>query len=150
MIWSGGPCPSMTRPVAAGPAASLTWRIPFLTCSSHTFLTVLPMRRLTGTTRTSASATATVNSLLCTRPSMRWSLHITTENCSCLAYSYKYTIARLKNNYLNLNSGQVKRFIHFAILCSHVQEEPIERHCVPEVPKEHFGQRLLVKCLSLK
>ncbi|XP_023260621.1 dedicator of cytokinesis protein 7-like, partial [Seriola lalandi dorsalis] len=29
-------------------------------------------------------------------------------------------------------------------------EEPIERHCVPEVPKEHFGQRLLVKCLSLK
>ncbi|TNN37113.1 Dedicator of cytokinesis protein 7 [Liparis tanakae] len=30
------------------------------------------------------------------------------------------------------------------------EEEPIERHCVPEVPKEHFGQRLLVKCLSLK
>uniref|UniRef100_A0AAQ4PWN5 Dedicator of cytokinesis 7 n=1 Tax=Gasterosteus aculeatus aculeatus TaxID=481459 RepID=A0AAQ4PWN5_GASAC len=31
-----------------------------------------------------------------------------------------------------------------------LDEEPIERHCVPEVPKEHFGQRLLVKCLSLK
>ncbi|KAK1897644.1 Dedicator of cytokinesis protein 7 [Dissostichus eleginoides] len=30
------------------------------------------------------------------------------------------------------------------------EEEPIERHCVPEVPKEHLGQRLLVKCLSLK
>ncbi|KAM9474688.1 dedicator of cytokinesis protein 7 isoform 27-T27 [Salvelinus alpinus] len=30
------------------------------------------------------------------------------------------------------------------------EEEPIERHCVPDVPKEHFGQRLLVKCLSLK
>uniref|UniRef100_A0A8C7F1M0 Dedicator of cytokinesis 7 n=1 Tax=Oncorhynchus kisutch TaxID=8019 RepID=A0A8C7F1M0_ONCKI len=31
-----------------------------------------------------------------------------------------------------------------------LEEEPIERHCVPDVPKEHFGQRLLVKCLSLK
>ncbi|XP_039591200.1 dedicator of cytokinesis protein 7 isoform X13 [Polypterus senegalus] len=30
------------------------------------------------------------------------------------------------------------------------EEEPIERHTVPDVPKEHFGQRLLVKCLSLK
>ncbi|XP_069498121.1 dedicator of cytokinesis protein 7 isoform X4 [Ambystoma mexicanum] len=30
------------------------------------------------------------------------------------------------------------------------EEEPIERLCVPEVPKEHFGQRLLVKCLTLK
>ncbi|XP_046870241.1 LOW QUALITY PROTEIN: dedicator of cytokinesis protein 7 [Hypomesus transpacificus] len=30
------------------------------------------------------------------------------------------------------------------------EDEPIERHCVPDVPKEHFGQRLLVKCLSLK
>lgn len=36
------------------------------------------------------------------------------------------------------------------ILFVDVQEEPIERRCVPEVPKEHFGQRLLVKCLSLK
>ncbi|XP_069088640.1 dedicator of cytokinesis protein 7 isoform X10 [Pleurodeles waltl] len=30
------------------------------------------------------------------------------------------------------------------------EEEPIERLCVPEIPKEHFGQRLLVKCLTLK
>ncbi|XP_030062504.1 dedicator of cytokinesis protein 7 isoform X8 [Microcaecilia unicolor] len=30
------------------------------------------------------------------------------------------------------------------------EEEPIERLSVPEVPKEHFGQRLLVKCLTLK
>ncbi|ETE67066.1 Dedicator of cytokinesis protein 7, partial [Ophiophagus hannah] len=30
------------------------------------------------------------------------------------------------------------------------QEEPIERLGIPEIPKEHFGQRLLVKCLSLK
>lgn len=30
------------------------------------------------------------------------------------------------------------------------EEEPIERLSVPDVPKEHFGQRLLVKCLSLK
>ncbi|CAB1332238.1 unnamed protein product [Coregonus sp. 'balchen'] len=30
------------------------------------------------------------------------------------------------------------------------EEEAIERHCVPDVPTEHFGQRLLVKCLSLK
>lgn len=34
--------------------------------------------------------------------------------------------------------------------CDEFQEEPIERLSVPEVPKEHFGQRLLVKCLSLK
>lgn len=52
--------------------------------------------------------------------------------------TYVYTVAKL--------SG----FIHFDIICFCVQEEPIERHCVPEVPKEHFGQRLLVKCLSLK
>lgn len=42
-------------------------------------------------------------------------------------------------------------FFYSCVLFSvNVQEEPIERHCVPEVPKEHFGQRLLVKCLSLK
>uniref|UniRef100_H3DL65 Dedicator of cytokinesis 7 n=1 Tax=Tetraodon nigroviridis TaxID=99883 RepID=H3DL65_TETNG len=38
----------------------------------------------------------------------------------------------------------------FALYPALDEEEPIERHCVPEVPKEHFGQRLLVKCLSLK
>ncbi|XP_032821878.1 dedicator of cytokinesis protein 7-like isoform X7 [Petromyzon marinus] len=30
------------------------------------------------------------------------------------------------------------------------EDEIMERRTVPEVPKEHFGQRLLVKCLSLK
>ncbi|XP_064416958.1 dedicator of cytokinesis protein 7 isoform X2 [Latimeria chalumnae] len=30
------------------------------------------------------------------------------------------------------------------------EDEAIERCTVPEVPKEHFGQRILVKCLSLK
>ncbi|KAK1796718.1 hypothetical protein P4O66_009740, partial [Electrophorus voltai] len=38
----------------------------------------------------------------------------------------------------------------FALHPALEEEEPIERHCVPDVPKEHFGQRLLVKCLSLK
>uniref|UniRef100_A0A1A8EZA2 Dedicator of cytokinesis 7 n=2 Tax=Nothobranchius korthausae TaxID=1143690 RepID=A0A1A8EZA2_9TELE len=38
----------------------------------------------------------------------------------------------------------------FALHPAPDEEDPIERHCVPEVPKEHFGQRLLVKCLSLK
>ncbi|XP_029084059.1 dedicator of cytokinesis protein 7 isoform X7 [Monodon monoceros] len=38
----------------------------------------------------------------------------------------------------------------FALHPSPDEEEPIERLSVPEVPKEHFGQRLLVKCLSLK
>lgn len=52
--------------------------------------------------------------------------------------TYVYTVAKLSS------------FIHFDVICFYVQEEPIERHCVPEVPKEHFGQRLLVKCLSLK
>ena len=36
------------------------------------------------------------------------------------------------------------------VLPVNLQEEPIERLSVPDVPKEHFGQRLLVKCLSLK
>ncbi|XP_013924853.1 PREDICTED: dedicator of cytokinesis protein 6-like [Thamnophis sirtalis] len=30
------------------------------------------------------------------------------------------------------------------------QEEAIERCSIPDIPKEHFGQRILVKCLSLK
>ncbi|XP_014024286.2 dedicator of cytokinesis protein 7 isoform X13 [Salmo salar] len=38
----------------------------------------------------------------------------------------------------------------FALHPALEEEEPIERHCVPDIPKEHFGQRLLVKCLSLK
>ncbi|XP_026914807.1 dedicator of cytokinesis protein 7 isoform X6 [Acinonyx jubatus] len=38
----------------------------------------------------------------------------------------------------------------FALHPSPDEEEPIERLSVPDVPKEHFGQRLLVKCLSLK
>uniref|UniRef100_A0A2K6LRX7 Dedicator of cytokinesis 7 n=1 Tax=Rhinopithecus bieti TaxID=61621 RepID=A0A2K6LRX7_RHIBE len=37
----------------------------------------------------------------------------------------------------------------FALHPSPDEEEPIERLSVPDVPKEHFGQRLLVKCLSL-
>lgn len=42
----------------------------------------------------------------------------------------------------------VRMFI--LMLLVNLQEEPIERLSVPDVPKEHFGQRLLVKCLSLK
>ncbi|XP_020952205.1 dedicator of cytokinesis protein 7 isoform X3 [Sus scrofa] len=38
----------------------------------------------------------------------------------------------------------------FSLHPSPDEEEPIERLSVPDVPKEHFGQRLLVKCLSLK
>ncbi|XP_026638060.1 dedicator of cytokinesis protein 7 isoform X1 [Microtus pennsylvanicus] len=38
----------------------------------------------------------------------------------------------------------------FALHPSPDEEEPIERLSIPDVPKEHFGQRLLVKCLSLK
>uniref|UniRef100_A0A670KKY9 Dedicator of cytokinesis 6 n=1 Tax=Podarcis muralis TaxID=64176 RepID=A0A670KKY9_PODMU len=30
------------------------------------------------------------------------------------------------------------------------EDEAVERCSIPEVPKEHFGQRILVKCLSLK
>ncbi|XP_053318481.1 dedicator of cytokinesis protein 6 isoform X2 [Spea bombifrons] len=30
------------------------------------------------------------------------------------------------------------------------EDEAVERSPIPEVPKEHFGQRILVKCLSLK
>uniref|UniRef100_A0ACB8EMP7 Uncharacterized protein n=1 Tax=Sphaerodactylus townsendi TaxID=933632 RepID=A0ACB8EMP7_9SAUR len=30
------------------------------------------------------------------------------------------------------------------------EDEAVERCSLPEVPKEHFGQRILVKCLSLK
>ncbi|XP_060619527.2 dedicator of cytokinesis protein 6 isoform X1 [Anolis sagrei] len=30
------------------------------------------------------------------------------------------------------------------------EDEAVERSSIPEVPKEHFGQRILVKCLSLK
>uniref|UniRef100_A0A4W3IFN6 Dedicator of cytokinesis 7 n=1 Tax=Callorhinchus milii TaxID=7868 RepID=A0A4W3IFN6_CALMI len=38
----------------------------------------------------------------------------------------------------------------FALYQGPDEEEPIERHSTPELPHEHFGQRLLVKCLSLK
>uniref|UniRef100_A0A8C4IME4 Dedicator of cytokinesis 7 n=1 Tax=Dicentrarchus labrax TaxID=13489 RepID=A0A8C4IME4_DICLA len=50
------------------------------------------------------------------------------------------------------NEEQRKANRHRELFALHpaLDEEPIERHCVPEVPKEHFGQRLLVKCLSLK
>lgn len=51
---------------------------------------------------------------------------------------------------MHLLCGQLKYSYPSNSICFYVQEEPIERHCVPEVPKEHFGQRLLVKCLSLK
>uniref|UniRef100_A0A8C5C768 Dedicator of cytokinesis 7 n=1 Tax=Gadus morhua TaxID=8049 RepID=A0A8C5C768_GADMO len=50
------------------------------------------------------------------------------------------------------NEDQRKANRHRELFALHpaLDEEPIERHCVPDVPKEHFGQRLLVKCLSLK
>uniref|UniRef100_A0A669CR10 Dedicator of cytokinesis 7 n=1 Tax=Oreochromis niloticus TaxID=8128 RepID=A0A669CR10_ORENI len=51
------------------------------------------------------------------------------------------------------NEDQRKANRHRELFALHPaldEEEPVERHCVPEVPKEHFGQRLLVKCLSLK
>ncbi|XP_041064255.1 dedicator of cytokinesis protein 7 isoform X9 [Carcharodon carcharias] len=38
----------------------------------------------------------------------------------------------------------------FALYPAPDEDEPVERHSIPEVPREHFGQRLLVKCLSLK
>ncbi|XP_068095450.1 dedicator of cytokinesis protein 7 isoform X12 [Hyperolius riggenbachi] len=38
----------------------------------------------------------------------------------------------------------------FALHPAQDEDEPIERLSVPDVPKEHFGQRLLVKCLTLK
>lgn len=33
---------------------------------------------------------------------------------------------------------------------SPLQDEAVERCSLPEPPREHFGQRILVKCLSLK
>ncbi|XP_063056673.1 dedicator of cytokinesis protein 7 isoform X16 [Engraulis encrasicolus] len=51
------------------------------------------------------------------------------------------------------NEDQRKANRHRELFALHPaldEEEPIERHCVPEVPKEQLGQRLLVKCLSLK
>uniref|UniRef100_A0A3Q2YLE1 Dedicator of cytokinesis 7 n=1 Tax=Hippocampus comes TaxID=109280 RepID=A0A3Q2YLE1_HIPCM len=51
------------------------------------------------------------------------------------------------------NEDQRKTNRHRELFALHPaldEEDPIERHCVPDVPKEHFGQRLLVKCLSLK
>ncbi|KAM8931057.1 dedicator of cytokinesis protein 7 isoform 1-T1 [Pelodytes ibericus] len=51
------------------------------------------------------------------------------------------------------NEGQRKSHRHkelFALHPAQDEDEPIERLTVPDVPKEHFGQRLLVKCLSLK
>ncbi|XP_053325502.1 dedicator of cytokinesis protein 7 isoform X3 [Spea bombifrons] len=38
----------------------------------------------------------------------------------------------------------------FALHPAQDEDDPIERLSVPDVPKEHFGQRLLVKCLTLK
>ncbi|GCC35926.1 hypothetical protein chiPu_0014416 [Chiloscyllium punctatum] len=38
----------------------------------------------------------------------------------------------------------------FALYPAPDEDDTIERHSIPEVPREHFGQRLLVKCLSLK
>ncbi|XP_053549634.1 dedicator of cytokinesis protein 7 isoform X7 [Bombina bombina] len=46
------------------------------------------------------------------------------------------------------NSNRHKEL--FALHPAPDEEEPIERLTVPDVPKEHFGQRLLVKCLTLK
>nr|XP_023650277.1 dedicator of cytokinesis protein 7 isoform X11 [Paramormyrops kingsleyae] len=51
------------------------------------------------------------------------------------------------------NEEQRKAHRHRELFALHPaldEDEPIERHSVPDVPKEHFGQRLLVKCLSLK
>uniref|UniRef100_A0A8C3M3H8 Dedicator of cytokinesis 7 n=1 Tax=Chrysolophus pictus TaxID=9089 RepID=A0A8C3M3H8_CHRPC len=51
------------------------------------------------------------------------------------------------------NEDQRKSNRHKELFALHPapdEEEPIERLSIPEVPKEHFGQRLLVKCLSLK
>ncbi|KAG8437105.1 hypothetical protein GDO86_007980 [Hymenochirus boettgeri] len=52
------------------------------------------------------------------------------------------------------NEEQRKTNRHKELFALHpadpAEEEPIERLSVPDVPKEHFGQRLLVKCLSLK
>ncbi|CAH2310885.1 dedicator of cytokinesis 7 isoform X6 [Pelobates cultripes] len=51
------------------------------------------------------------------------------------------------------NEDQRKSHRHkelFALHPAQDEDEPIERLTVPDVPKEHFGQRLLVKCLSLK
>ncbi|KAM6456332.1 dedicator of cytokinesis protein 7 isoform 3-T3 [Liasis olivaceus] len=51
------------------------------------------------------------------------------------------------------NDDQRKSNRHKELFALHPapdEEEPIERLGIPEIPKEHFGQRLLVKCLSLK
>ncbi|KAL8164603.1 UNVERIFIED_CONTAM: Dedicator of cytokinesis protein 7 [Gekko kuhli] len=51
------------------------------------------------------------------------------------------------------NEEQRKENRHAEILALYPapdEEEAVERCSVPEVPKEHFGQRILVKCLSLK
>ncbi|KAM4721925.1 dedicator of cytokinesis protein 7 isoform 4-T4 [Rhinophrynus dorsalis] len=51
------------------------------------------------------------------------------------------------------NEDQRKSSRHKEIFALHPaqdEEEPIERLSIPDVPKEHFGQRLLVKCLTLK
>ncbi|XP_078249062.1 dedicator of cytokinesis protein 7 isoform X6 [Pogona vitticeps] len=51
------------------------------------------------------------------------------------------------------NDDQRKSNRHKELFALHPapdEEEPIERLSIPEIPKEHFGQRLLVKCLSLK
>uniref|UniRef100_A0A8C5LQ60 Dedicator of cytokinesis 6 n=1 Tax=Leptobrachium leishanense TaxID=445787 RepID=A0A8C5LQ60_9ANUR len=53
----------------------------------------------------------------------------------------------------NLNQEQRKENRRSQILALYSapdEDEAVERTSVPEVPKEHFGQRILVKCLSLK
>ncbi|MGH0182292.1 UNVERIFIED_CONTAM: hypothetical protein FKN15_008844 [Acipenser sinensis] len=41
-------------------------------------------------------------------------------------------------------------FFFKAMAFADMPDEAVERCTIPEVPKEHFGQRILVKCLSLK
>ncbi|XP_073478725.1 dedicator of cytokinesis protein 6 isoform X7 [Aquarana catesbeiana] len=52
-----------------------------------------------------------------------------------------------------MNDEQRRENRHHHILAlypSPDEDEAVERSTVPEVPKEHFGQRILVKCISLK
>ncbi|KAM4677332.1 dedicator of cytokinesis protein 6 isoform 2-T2 [Discoglossus pictus] len=52
-----------------------------------------------------------------------------------------------------INEEQRKGNRHSEILALYPapdEDEAVERSSIPEVPKEHFGQRILVKCISLK
>ncbi|XP_077326427.1 dedicator of cytokinesis protein 6 isoform X7 [Lithobates pipiens] len=52
-----------------------------------------------------------------------------------------------------MNDEQRRENRHHHILALYPapdEDEAVERSAVPEVPKEHFGQRILVKCISLK